>query len=139
MKLLLAVLGFASLPALACPGLELADGWIREAPPGATVMAGYANLRNTGTAVLNLQQVRSPDFGAAELHRSVVEDGLSRMLRSQILRLPPGGSAALEPGGWHLMLFRPLRGLKSGDPVAITLECGDAAQTYTFTVKNESQ
>lgn len=138
MKFIFAIGMFLSLPpAAACPGLELDNGWIREAPPGAAVMAGYARLRNTGITSLNLEKIRSPDFGAAELHRTVVEDGISRMLRGQILRLPPGASAALEPGGWHLMLFRPVRPLKAGDTVTVQLECGAALQSYPFTVRSE--
>jgi hypothetical protein len=138
MKFLAAAL-FVSLPAAACPGLELSDGWIREAPPGAAVMAAYARLRNAGPAALDVEKARSAEFGAAELHRTVVENGISRMLRGQILRLPPGASAALEPGGWHLMLFRPARQLKAGDEVAITLECGKTAQSFPFTVRNKSE
>lgn len=137
MKLLAAALMIVSLPAAACPGLELADGWIREAPPGAVVMAAYARLRNTGTAALAVDKVRSPAFGAVELHRTVVENGVSRMLRGHDLRLAPGAGAVLEPGGWHLMLFRPVRPLKSGDQVTLTLDCGTAAQAFPFTVKSE--
>ncbi len=130
-----------SLPAAAaaCSGLELADGWIREAPPGAPVMAAYARLRNTGAAPLTLSTLSSPEFGAVELHRTVVDDGVSHMLHGQVLQLPPDAGVALEPGGWHLMLFRPLRPLKAGDTVAIAFECGAAARSFSFTVRSESK
>ena len=127
---------FSTPQVAACPGLELTDGWIREAPPGATVMAAYARLSNAGKAPLQFEQASSPGFGAVELHRTVIENGLARMLHGQSLRLAPGESTLLEPGGWHLMLFRPVRPLKAGDTISITLGCGDAGRPFSFTVKN---
>lgn len=123
--------------AYACPGLDLRDGWIRQAPPRSTVMAGYARLANKGAEPIVVDKAGSPAFGAAELHRTVVENGISRMLRDQPLAIAPGAQAVLEPGGWHLMLFRPARELKAGDQVPVRLECRGAAQSFTFTVRAE--
>lgn len=127
--------GLGSVPAWACPGLELADGWIREAPPGATVAAGYARLHNAGKTALSVSGARSPAFDGAMLHRTAVENGVARMVHGAALALGPGERKNLEPGGWHLMLFRPLRPLKAGARVTVTLECGDAASEFPFIVK----
>jgi len=132
---LLTALLFAALPAHACPGLEASGGWIREAPPGSTVTAAYVSLRNAGTAPLAVTGARSRDFGAAALHRTVTEGGVSRMLHGQALELAPGERKNLEPGSWHLMLFRPVRPLKAGDRVTVALECGGTATEFPFTVK----
>lgn len=135
MRALAGALLLVAWPAAACPGLELSEGWIREAPPGAAAMAGYARLRNSGATPLTLGRASSPAFGAAELHRTVVDNGVSRMLRDQVLRLAPGEQAELAPGGWHLMLFRPRAELRAGDVVPVTLECGGPSTTFSFTVR----
>jgi periplasmic copper chaperone A len=128
---LIAVLAGAN--AHACPGLVAEGAWIREAPPGA-MAAAYAKLTNRGKRPLTLDGARSEAFGGAGLHRTVTVDGMARM-REGTLAIAPGASAALEPGGWHLMLFDPARILKAGDVVALTLTCGQDSSTFPFTVK----
>jgi hypothetical protein len=67
----------------------------------------------------------SPDFDTAELHRTVVEDGVARMLPVPELTIPAGGSVLLEPGGLHLMLFDPVQPLQQGDSVTLVLHRDD--------------
>jgi hypothetical protein len=124
----------ASSGALACPDLAVQDAWIREAPPGA-MSAAYAKLTNRGKRALTLDGARSAAFGGASLHRTVVDEGGMARMRAGTLTLEPGASAALEPGGWHLMLFDPASILKAGDVVPLTLTCGKAAREFPFTVK----
>ena len=74
------------------------------------------------------------DFAGIELHQTQLQGGMSRM-RPGKLEVPAGGSATLEPGGWHLMLFGIARGLAAGDTVPLTLTCGEDASEFPFTVK----
>lgn len=97
--------------------------------------AAYAKLRNGGDRLLRIDGALGADFAGAELHRTLVENGISRMRHGEPLELLPGATAALEPGGWHLMLFRPARPLKAGDRVPLALKCGKAASEFTFTVR----
>lgn len=134
------LLGLAALlavvtPAWACPGLEATEAWIREAPPGAMMTAAYAKLHNTGEQLLQVDGAFGDDFGSAMLHRTVVENGLSRMVHGEALSIAPGARAELAPGGWHLMLMRPNRPLKAGDRVPLALRCGKQGKEFTFTVK----
>jgi len=124
----------ASTGANACPNLKVEQAWIREAPPGA-MSAAYARLTNTGKQALVVDGARSADFGGAGLHRTVVDAGGMSRMREGRLELAPGASAALEPGGWHLMLFDPARVLKAGDTVPVTLTCGASARDVPFLVK----
>jgi copper(I)-binding protein len=101
--------------------LEVGKAWIRLAPPGATMLAGYATLRNIGDAPLAVVAADSEDFGDVSLHRSVESNGVSRMEPVTKLELTPGKSQVLEPGGYHLMLMRARRELKAGDVVKIHL------------------
>jgi copper(I)-binding protein len=123
----------ASAPAAACADLVVADAWIREAPPGAMSVA-YAKLTNRGKRAVTLTGARSEAFGGAGLHRTIIVDGMARM-REGTLEIAPGAHAALEPGGWHLMLFDPARILKAGDVVQVALTCGTDERMHPFTVK----
>lgn len=129
----------AALAAPACtrsqPPLGADDPWIREAPPGAHVMAGYVVIRNRTDATIRCDTATSPDFGAIEIHRTLVEGGQSRMLRDQVVEVPARGSAALTPGGYHLMMFRPQRALPAGEHASVTLRCGDLQLALRFLVR----
>lgn len=136
MKIIVALSLIASCSAaFACDGLEATQAWIREAPPGAGMMAGYAQLHNGGKEAITLAGARSSDFGAIEMHRSSMENGKMRMRAEPQLLLEPDATVSLEPGGLHLMLMEPKRALKAGDHVAIKLDCGKQSKTFDFTVK----
>lgn len=115
------------------PRIEKA--WIPEAPPGAGAMAGYFTLHNGSDKALRCDGAAGTDFGAIEIHRSLIEDGQSRMLRNQIVDVPPGGQVEFERGGLHLMLFRPQRTLRSGDTSELQLRCGEVTVTARFHVE----
>lgn len=108
-------------------GLQVTEPWIREAPPGASVMAGYMTLSNTGDTTQVIESISSPVFEAVEIHRSWVEDGMARMQPVARLTIPAGDSISLVPGGYHLMLLRPGQALAAGDEVALLLHRADGA------------
>jgi len=113
------------IPAQADDTLQVSDPWIREAPPGATVLAGYLTLTNTTSAPLVIEAVSSPAFEAVEIHRSQVVDGVARMQPVSELTVPATGNISLAPGGYHLMLLRPVRPLTEGDNVILLLHRAD--------------
>jgi copper(I)-binding protein len=110
---------------LAAPTMDITDGWVREAPPTSRVLAAYMQIINLTDSDLTVTDISSPDFEAADLHRTVVEDGVARMLPVPELTIPAGGSITLEPGGLHLMLFDPVRPLQQGDTVTLVLHRSD--------------
>ncbi|HEY1075184.1 MAG TPA: copper chaperone PCu(A)C [Fontimonas sp.] len=128
----------ACKPAADGPALSASEAWVRAAPPGVTVMAGYATLRNNGDQPVRCDAVSGKDFGAAEIHRTVIEDGDSRMLRDQVLEVPPGKEAAFAPGSFHLMLFRPQRLFAVGDVTHLVLRCGEQQLGVDFQIRNPS-
>jgi copper(I)-binding protein len=110
---------------LAAPTMDITAGWVREAPPTSRVLAAYMQISNLTDSDLTITGITSPDFDAVDLHRTVVEDGVARMLPVPELTIPAGGSIALEPGGLHLMLFEPARPLQQGDSVTLVLHRSD--------------
>ncbi|HSX62875.1 MAG TPA: copper chaperone PCu(A)C [Tahibacter sp.] len=111
--------------------LAIEDAWIRAAPPGAAMLAGYATLRNAGDAPLVVRGARSDAFGSVSMHATRIEDGVARMREIEAITLAPGERVVLEPGGRHLMLMRPARELARGAAAAIVFEVGDGASTTT--------
>lgn len=99
--------------------------WIREAPPTSTVLAAYMVLRNTGDSALTITGIDSPDFRDGQIHRTVVEDGVAKMLPVEQLTVPAGDSIVLEPGGLHVMLFDPQRSMRDGDTVILLIHDSD--------------
>ena len=121
------------------PALNVSEAWIREAPPGADVLAAYLRLENTAGDTVVVSAFQSRDFGHIEIHRTVVEEGVARMLPVERLEIASGEAIALEPGGMHLMLFRPARSLRQDDRVVFSLELADGrSQTFEATVRRET-
>lgn len=118
---------FTAAPAFAADCLPKVEGaWIRMPPAGLPMMAGYARISNPCKGALAIVAAHSGAFADTSLHETRVEGGMSRMRATPALRLAPGGSAVLEPGGFHLMLMDPVKPLHAGDRVEVefTLEDG---------------
>lgn len=125
--------------AFAAGHLVIDGAWIRTAPPGAMMLAGYANLRNDGDAPVVVTAADSADFGAVSLHESVEEDGVARMRPIDRVEVKPGASVVFAPGGKHLMLMRPKRELKPGDSVKIHISTQTGVSVdANFVVRNAS-
>lgn len=130
MKLPVTLLGgwlfmIVAATAAAAPTMDVIGGWVREAPPTSQVLAGYMQIINLTDAEFTITGISSPDFDSADLHRTVVEDGVASMLPVPELTIPAAGSVLLEPGGLHLMLFDPARPLVQGDSVTLVLHRSD--------------
>ena len=105
--------------------LEISHAWIREAPPSSKVLAAYMSITNQGETAITINGISSPEFESAEVHRTVINEGVARMLHIEQLEIPANGNVTLEPGGLHLMLFNPERALAAGDTVTLTIHLGN--------------
>ena len=107
--------------AIAGPAMVVEGQWVREAPPASTVLAAYMVLKNTADTPRSITRVDSPDFRECQIHRTVIADGIAKMLPVEKLEIPVHGSVSLEPGGLHLMLYDPLQSLHAGDIVMLQI------------------
>ena len=103
-------------------GVSVRDSWIREAPPGVGVMAGYMELRNNRSQPQVLVAASSSGFESAMFHRTIIKDGIAGMVHAPQVELTANASLIFAPGGYHLMLMKPKRTLRAGDPVVVKLE-----------------
>jgi len=116
--------------------LVIDGAWIRSAPPGAMMLAGYASLRNDGDAAVIVTAADSADFGSVSLHESIEEGGVARMRALDRVEIKPGASVVFAPGGKHLMLMRPKHELKPGDSVKIHLDTNSGGAAAEFVVRD---
>lgn len=118
-------------------GLEIQDLRIRPPLPGSAAAVAYFTIVNHGPTELEIKGVSSDSFAAAEIHRSIIEDGVSRMRHVATLSVPSQGSVAFEPGSYHVMLFRPVEGLAPGQQVSISVAYGDNGDVTASAVYGE--
>jgi copper(I)-binding protein len=102
-------------------GVSVRDAWVREAPPGVTMMAGYMVLQNNTSRSQVLVAARSSGFETVMIHSTIVKDGMTGMEHAPQIELLPNASLLFAPGGYHLMLLNPKRMLRAGDRVDISL------------------
>ena len=103
------------------PDIQVEEAWVREVAGPNVNTAAYMTLRNTGSAPDRLTGARSEIARMTGLHRTTIDErGLARMNEVEALDLPAGGTAALEPGGFHIMLMG-VGSLVEGDTVHLTL------------------
>ena len=73
--------------------------------PAMRMSAGYLTLGNKSDAAITITGVMSPEFAAVEMHESILENGVSRMIELGELTIEAGATMTFEPGGKHLMLM----------------------------------
>lgn len=120
-----------ALPLSALAEVKVVDPWIPEAPPTAHAMAAFMVLENDEDRPVRVIAAHAPGFDTIELHKSVEENGMHKMLKQEALVIPEMGSLELRPGGYHVMLIgvqepRP----KAGDviPLRLDLEGGESIE-----------
>jgi copper(I)-binding protein len=127
MRLSLALAAALAAAAPAAPdtratgGITVTDAIAFETAPTAMAGGGYMTITNGGPEPDRLVGVRA-NFPRVELHETVETDGVARMQKVASIEVPPGESAALRPGGRHVM-FMGLGGdpFEQGETVPVTL------------------
>lgn len=118
-------LAFAGSP------LQVKDAWVPEAPPVAEVMAAYFEVENTGDKAVTITDVNCPDFGMVMMHKTVTQDGMSKMMHQDGVTVAAKSKVKFERGGLHLMLMNPKHAFKVGDSIPLTMQTSDK-QTIQF-------
>jgi len=102
-------------------GVTVQDCWIRLLP-GTVPSAGYFVVKNAGAQPVSLTGVHAEAFGMAMLHQTRKDDsGMTGMAMVDAVQVPAGGELSFSPGGYHVMLEKPVRPLQVGATVPLTL------------------
>ncbi len=124
--------------ACAGEGIVVSDAWVRAAPAGRPMSAGYLTLCNGGETTAALTGALFGGAANVELHASSLdENGVASMTPLASLPVPVGGEASMAPGGAHIMLIGLTAPLEAGETVEMTLEFENAPpQTVSFEVRD---
>ncbi|MGL4647965.1 MAG: copper chaperone PCu(A)C [Caldilineaceae bacterium] len=109
------------------PGLVTAEMVrARPAPLEGGNGAAFMVVLNGTDAPVRLQAAESEVAGAVELHETVDESGIMKMIpRPDGFEIPAGGLVELKPGGKHVMLLGLATPLEAGQSFSLTLRFDD--------------
>jgi hypothetical protein len=86
------------------------------------MLAGYFTIMNHSGKSTQIVGASSDKFEKVELHKSVQEGGVAKMVAQASVKVDKHATVKFQPGGLHLMLINPKAQLKAGDEVNITLK-----------------
>ncbi|MCV6636100.1 copper chaperone PCu(A)C [Candidatus Albibeggiatoa sp. nov. NOAA] len=136
-KTLLLAASLLSMQALhAEPAISVDGAWVRAVPPNSKVTAAYMNIHNASDQAIDLISGATEAFKTVELHQTVFEGEMAKMVKQEKITVPAQGTTALKPGDYHIMLIGRQVDLKAGDTVELTLQFSDeTSQTLEIEVK----
>jgi hypothetical protein len=102
--------------------ISVEDAWVREAPPGVQILAGYMTIHNHASEADALIGVSSDCCKKIEMHESVMQGGAMTMQQHEQVALPAASRTICAAGGLHLMLFNPVKPLRAGEQVVMQLK-----------------
>lgn len=123
-----AVLPFAALAqqATVSGDVTVEGAWTRAASSDDGSAAVYFTLRNTGQTTIDLIGVRADIASIEVLHKTVAgSTGVPRMSAVPELKVVPGATVSLEPGGLHVMLIDLEMPLVEGETLPLRLKFYD--------------
>lgn len=97
------------------------NAWINEAPPNAHVNAGYFEIENHQQHAITLVQVSSEEYERIDIHRSVVSDGVAKMVLQKSVIIAANTALTFVPGDYHLMLHHPRKQFRAGQQIQLSL------------------
>ena len=123
--------GHGEMTSFAIGDLVVESPWARESVTRTGV--AYFTVRNGGDQDDRLIVVSSEVAEQAELHASVMQDGVMRMRAVDAVEVPAHGEAVLAPGGLHVMLVGLKAPLEEGGSFALTLTFEKAGEVEVMT------
>ena len=107
--------------------LTITGAYARATPPNAKVGGGYLVIENHGTAPDTLLRGVSEAAKTAEVHKMEMAGDVMKMGAVEGgLEIPAGGSVALTPGAYHLMMTGLIPAFKQGQCLKLTLQFAKA-------------
>jgi copper(I)-binding protein len=122
--------------ALASDEVKVLNAWVRPAAAGKAT-AAYMQIVNDKGMDVELVEVESSAAMMNEIHKTVLENGVSQMVRINTLLIPASSTVMLKPQGIHIMLMGLKQNLKVGETISLLLVFKDGTNiSLTVPVKN---
>ena len=118
----------------AADSITVVDPYIRAMPPGQKVTAMFMSMDNASASTQELVSADTTASDHAELHEHKMTDGMMQMGQVEKIPVNAKSSAALKPGGYHIMLIGLKKDLQLGEMVDVKLGFKDGSSK---TVKAE--
>jgi len=118
--------------------IEIDHPWSREAPPTATVIAGFFQLKNNAQQDDYLISASTPIAKRVEIHTHEMLDGMMQMKQIDRVKIAAQETVMFKPGGYHLMIFNPEKAYKQGErfPMTLTFQNAGEVQVELAVEKN---
>lgn len=113
-------------------GISIHNPWIRSAPSNAPVLGAFMQINNSTDKEVKLVAVHADAYKRVEIHRTVNDGGVMKMVRHSFVPIPAGGELHLKPGSWHIMLIKPDQVPNKGSTVSIKLEFDNGVVQTVF-------
>jgi len=113
---------FAGVMPVQAENVVVTQAWVRALLPTRTMTAAFLTIENHSEREEKLVGVASGRVKTIEIHGHSHVGGMMRMRQVQSLAVAAGETQALEPGGFHLMLFDVDASLVEGDSLPLILE-----------------
>ncbi|QBY03829.1 copper chaperone PCu(A)C [Thalassotalea sp. HSM 43] len=117
---------------IAAHHLIIEQPYAKETIPGSKVNSAYMVINNHSDKSLKLLSVTSPISDRIELHEHTFVDQMMKMQQVDAITIEAGDYVALQPHGYHLMIFKPKQALKAGKEIELSLYFDDGS---TATIK----
>jgi copper(I)-binding protein len=113
--------------------INVYNAWSPETAPVARVMAAYMAISNQDKDDSFITGISSPQFNKVEIHSMSHVNGMMRMEKQGRLKLSAGKTTSLQPGGYHMMLFKPKKWYPAGSKITLNITLDDK-NTFRITV-----
>ena len=119
-----AIQNVVAQPAAGPSGVRVDQAWIRWLPAGVPGGA-YLTLSNSSERAVVIVGASSPTYGDVMLHRTVHRGGNVEMVPAERIIIAAHATLDFAATGYHFMLMDPVKPVKPGDTVPITLHFAD--------------
>jgi copper(I)-binding protein len=116
-------------------GLMASHAWSRQTASAAMAGVVYVTVTDSG-APTTLMGASTPVAAQAQMHQSLMRNGMMEMLPVKSLPIAPGSPITFSPVGYHIMLIGLTQTLSAGQTFPLTLSFANGGRvTTTVTVQ----
>lgn len=108
-------------------GVRVVEAWARASIGTARPAAAYVTFVNDSSEPALLLSVSSPAAGKVNVHETVRDGEVMKMVPADPLEIPAGERIEMKPGGYHIMLMELRQAIQKGETLDLTLEFAGGA------------